>query len=133
MPRRSTQEYSFIKTYAEVHFGVMTQCVLQKNVERANPQLINNLLQKVNTKMGGVNTKVSGNYAARFVTALLTELCCGPFHNIKDCKTLFSTKPIPRNLHKASHDCWIVYQSCQPWKRYAFHCFCCVLLRLCSS
>jgi len=59
MPRRSTQEYSFIKTYAEVHYGVMTQCVLQKNVERANPQLINNLLQKVNTKMGGVNTKVS--------------------------------------------------------------------------
>ena len=59
MPRRSTQEYAFIKTYAEVHYGVMTQCVLQKNVERANPQLINNLLQKVNTKMGGVNTKVS--------------------------------------------------------------------------
>ena len=39
----------------------MTQCILAKNVERANAQLYGNLLQKINTKLGGTNTKV---YAA---------------------------------------------------------------------
>lgn len=59
MPRRSTAEYSFIKTSAEVGYGVMTQCIQAKNVERANGQLFGNLLQKINTKLGGVNTVIA--------------------------------------------------------------------------
>ena len=61
MPRRSTADYSFIKTTAEVGFGVMTQCIQAKNVERANAQLYGNLLQKINTKLGGTNTKINAN------------------------------------------------------------------------
>lgn len=59
MPRRSTAEYSFIKTTSEVGYGVMTQCIQAKNVERANGQLFGNLLQKINTKLGGVNTVIA--------------------------------------------------------------------------
>merc|ERR1719285_1661726 len=59
MPRRSTAEYSFIKTTSEVGYGTMTQCIQARNVERANAQLFGNLLQKINTKLGGTNTVVS--------------------------------------------------------------------------
>jgi len=61
MPRRSTADYSFIKTTAECGFGVMTQCIQAKNVERGNAQLYGNLLQKINTKLGGTNTKINAS------------------------------------------------------------------------
>lgn len=59
MARKNTQDYSFIKSNAEINHGVMTQCIQSKNVDRCNGQLLGNLLQKINTKMGGVNTKIS--------------------------------------------------------------------------
>ena len=65
MKRRSTADYSYIKTTAEVGFGVMTQCILAKNVERANAQLYGNLLQKINTKLGGTNTKINSSVKVR--------------------------------------------------------------------
>ena len=60
MPRKNTADYSYIKSLSEIHFGVMTQCIQQRNVDRANPQLYGNLLQKINTKLDGTNTKVNG-------------------------------------------------------------------------
>ena len=32
VPRRDTQMYSFVKSNAEIQYGVMTQCVQAKNV-----------------------------------------------------------------------------------------------------
>ena len=71
MPRRSTAEYSFIKTTSEVGYGTMTQCIQARNVERANAQLFGNLLQKINTKLGGTNTVVSKVSKVSFFLFLL--------------------------------------------------------------
>lgn len=60
MARRNTQEYSFIKAQAETQYGIQTQCIQSRNVDRVNGQLLGNLLQKINTKMGGINTRISG-------------------------------------------------------------------------
>lgn len=59
MARKNTQEYSYIKSLAEIQFGVQTQCIQSRNVDKCNGQLLGNLLQKINTKMGGLNTKIS--------------------------------------------------------------------------
>lgn len=61
MARKDTQQYSFIKSLAEIQYGVMTQCVQSRNVDRCNGDLLGNLLQKINTKMGGLNTRISAD------------------------------------------------------------------------
>lgn len=38
--------------------GVMSQCILMKNVMRCTPALASNLVLKLNTKLGGVNSKI---------------------------------------------------------------------------
>ena len=58
MPRRDSQIYSMIKEKAELQWGIVTQCVQARNVERANGMFYGNLLQKINTKLGGTNTKI---------------------------------------------------------------------------
>jgi len=58
LPRRDSHIYSIVKEKAELVFGVVTQCVQSRNVERANAMFYGNLLQKINVKLGGVNTKV---------------------------------------------------------------------------
>ena len=58
MPRRDSQIYSMIKEKAELQWGIVTQCVQSRNVERANGMFYGNLLQKINTKLGGTNTKI---------------------------------------------------------------------------
>lgn len=48
--------YSDIKHVAEIKEGLQTQCIKDENViKKCTPQLISNLLQKINAKMEGVN------------------------------------------------------------------------------
>ncbi|XP_023244757.1 protein argonaute-2-like [Centruroides sculpturatus] len=53
--------YSEVKTVAETELGLMTQCVRDVNTtgKKCNAQLINNLCQKINAKMGGINNSLS--------------------------------------------------------------------------
>merc|ERR1712004_168244 len=53
LPRRDSHIYSIVKEKAELVYGVITQCVQSRNVERANATFYGNLLQKINTKLGG--------------------------------------------------------------------------------
>ena len=58
LPRKDSHIYSIVKEKAELVYGVITQCVLSKNMARANAMFYGNLLQKINTKLGGKNTQV---------------------------------------------------------------------------
>ncbi|XP_067145126.1 protein argonaute-2-like [Centruroides vittatus] len=53
--------YSEVKTVAETELGLMTQCVRDVNTteRKCNTQLISNLCQKINAKMGGINNSLS--------------------------------------------------------------------------
>jgi len=37
-------------------FGMATQCVQSKNVNKTSPQTISNLCLKINVKLGGINS-----------------------------------------------------------------------------
>ena len=47
--------YKVIKTFGELRFGVMTQCVDGKNVFKLSDQTVSNILLKMNSKLGGKN------------------------------------------------------------------------------
>ncbi|CAN7977088.1 unnamed protein product, partial [Ixodes persulcatus] len=51
--------YADIKQTAETSLGIRTQCIREQNFTRnCNPQLMVNLCQKINAKMGGVNNSL---------------------------------------------------------------------------
>uniref|UniRef100_A0A131XXA7 Putative eukaryotic translation initiation factor 2c n=1 Tax=Ixodes ricinus TaxID=34613 RepID=A0A131XXA7_IXORI len=51
--------YNELKSAGETEIGVMTQCVTDKSItNKCNPMLVNNILQKVNAKLGGVNNTI---------------------------------------------------------------------------
>lgn len=56
---RGTEEYQGIKVLAELNYGVMTQFVRAKNVQKRAPDVIHNIWLKVNEKLGGTNWKVA--------------------------------------------------------------------------
>lgn len=61
LPTQGPQNiYTEIKNVAETELGLMTQCVKDSNTSgrKCNPQLICNLCQKINAKMGGVNNSL---------------------------------------------------------------------------
>ncbi|XP_067123336.1 protein argonaute-2-like [Centruroides vittatus] len=64
LPTQGPQNiYTEIKNVAETELGLMTQCVKDSNTsgKKCNPQLICNLCQKINAKMGGVNNSLLPN------------------------------------------------------------------------
>ncbi|CDW59861.1 PAZ and DUF1785 and Piwi domain containing protei n [Trichuris trichiura] len=69
-----TKEYSEVKRVADVKFGIMTQCFMQRVlhdvVVKRSVMTATNLALKVNMKMGGVNTRL---LADPFVKANLTD------------------------------------------------------------
>ncbi|XP_022250179.1 protein argonaute-4-like isoform X2 [Limulus polyphemus] len=51
--------YPEIKNVGDTQVGLITQCVLDTTVmKKCNPQSITNLLQKINAKMGGINSSI---------------------------------------------------------------------------
>lgn len=53
--------YARIKQTAEIHCGILTQCIKQRTLGRIarNVTIINNILLKVNTKLNGTNHKLT--------------------------------------------------------------------------
>jgi eukaryotic translation initiation factor 2C len=51
----SSNAYEILKTCCDLEFGVATQAVKEKNVEKLSDQTISNILLKVNTKLSGRN------------------------------------------------------------------------------
>jgi eukaryotic translation initiation factor 2C len=52
--------YNKMKALGDVQYGVHTQCILSKNAKgnKLNPQLIGNVLLKINAKLHGINNQV---------------------------------------------------------------------------
>uniref|UniRef100_A0A061QHS8 Putative argonaute n=1 Tax=Cupiennius salei TaxID=6928 RepID=A0A061QHS8_CUPSA len=59
VPSKNKTIYGDIKQAAETVIGLTTQCVKDDNVvKKCSPQLVSNLCQKINAKMGGVNNSL---------------------------------------------------------------------------
>ncbi|KAH8307131.1 hypothetical protein KR044_005623, partial [Drosophila immigrans] len=59
IPSRNGPQYEVIKQKAELQHGILTQCIKQFSIERRmNPQLVDNVLLKVNSKLNGINHKL---------------------------------------------------------------------------
>ena len=51
-----TPVYAEVKRVGDTMLGLATQCVQNKNVIKASPQLLSNLCLKINVKLGGINS-----------------------------------------------------------------------------
>ncbi|KAJ8969356.1 hypothetical protein NQ317_016141 [Molorchus minor] len=51
----SGQQYSYVKTAAEINVGCLTQCIKVKTLNKMNQQTAVNILLKVNSKLNGTN------------------------------------------------------------------------------
>lgn len=54
--------YSTVKQAAELNVGILTQCVKSKTMYKMNASIVGNILLKVNSKLNGVNHKISGSH-----------------------------------------------------------------------
>ncbi|KAI3796265.1 hypothetical protein L1987_38932 [Smallanthus sonchifolius] len=50
--------YKYIKLVSEIEIGVMTQCCLSENANKATDQFLANLGMKINAKLGGANMEL---------------------------------------------------------------------------
>ncbi|KAI3744223.1 hypothetical protein L1987_57300 [Smallanthus sonchifolius] len=50
--------YKYIKLVSEIEIGVLTQCCLSQNANKANDQFLANLVMKINAKLGGANMEL---------------------------------------------------------------------------
>ncbi|KAK3087288.1 hypothetical protein FSP39_004190 [Pinctada imbricata] len=50
-----TPVYAEVKRVGDILFGLATQCVQSKNVNKTTPQTLSNLCLKINVKLGGIN------------------------------------------------------------------------------
>lgn len=55
IPKKNSPLYSSVKQAAELEVGMLTQCVVASNVAKGQQATIQNILLKVNSKLGGVN------------------------------------------------------------------------------
>ncbi|BFZ11365.1 hypothetical protein BsWGS_14404 [Bradybaena similaris] len=51
-----TPVYAEVKRVGDICFGLATQCVQAKNVNKTTPQTLSNLCLKINVKLGGINS-----------------------------------------------------------------------------
>ena len=47
-----------MKEQSDIVHGIMSQCVLMKNVSRPTPATCANIVLKLNMKMGGINSRI---------------------------------------------------------------------------
>ncbi|XP_047487055.1 protein argonaute-3-like [Penaeus chinensis] len=88
LPSKKGDIYGRVKKMGDREFGVVTQCILSKNLRNPKPATVNNVLLKINGKMGGVNNTL-GNESSTFVSIDLVALysfnptllgkCCAHF------------------------------------------------------
>lgn len=55
IPEKGDPLYGHVKYAAEVELDVLTQCMVQKHLVRLNDSVVQNILLKLNTKLGGIN------------------------------------------------------------------------------
>lgn len=55
----TSQMYNMLKTCGDLKYGILTQGVEDRNVNRIQDQTISNILLKINTKLGGRNWLLS--------------------------------------------------------------------------
>uniref|UniRef100_A0AC35TUF3 ArgoN domain-containing protein n=1 Tax=Rhabditophanes sp. KR3021 TaxID=114890 RepID=A0AC35TUF3_9BILA len=58
LPAKNADVYMTIKENSDVVYGVMSQCVLLKNVSRLSQATLANLILKLNLKLGGINAAI---------------------------------------------------------------------------
>lgn len=63
----SGQQYNAIKKAGDIDYGIPTQCMRQANVVRFNQSISTNVLQKINSKLGGINVVVDRNKMCPFI------------------------------------------------------------------
>ncbi len=57
----TTSAYKIVKTLGDLEYGIATQAVDEKNINRLSDQTVSNILLKINTKLGGRNFMLSAN------------------------------------------------------------------------
>ncbi|KCZ79933.1 hypothetical protein H312_02661, partial [Anncaliia algerae PRA339] len=66
LPSKSSSIYNKVKAVAETYFGVITQCILSKNLNKlTKPPFAANILLKINAKIGGTNMAVNNKLINR--------------------------------------------------------------------
>jgi eukaryotic translation initiation factor 2C len=72
----TTPAYNMIKTCGDITYGILTQGVESRNVNKLGDQTISNILLKINTKLGGRNWLLSKQN--KLFSSLLQDLYNGP-------------------------------------------------------
>ncbi|CAP29475.2 Protein CBR-TAG-76 [Caenorhabditis briggsae] len=55
---KNSDIYMTVKEQSDIVHGIMSQCVLMKNVSRPTPATCANIVLKLNMKMGGINSRI---------------------------------------------------------------------------
>ncbi|KAJ1348323.1 hypothetical protein KIN20_003601 [Parelaphostrongylus tenuis] len=58
LPGKNSDIYMTVKESSDMIHGIMSQCVLIKNVQRPSPAACSNIVLKVNMKLGGINSRI---------------------------------------------------------------------------
>ena len=66
-----------VKRVGDIMFGLATQCVQAKNVNKTSPQTLSNLCLKINVKLGGINNILLPSI--RYVRIMHLNLTCEYF------------------------------------------------------
>ncbi|XP_044739268.1 protein argonaute-2-like isoform X2 [Chrysoperla carnea] len=53
--QRTSDVYCQVKQKAELKYGILTQCIKSRTMQRMNPSTVSNILLKVNAKLNGTN------------------------------------------------------------------------------
>ena len=66
-----------VKRVGDIMFGMATQCVQSKNVNKTSPQTISNLCLKINVKLGGINSILlpSIRFVLCFSATIFPSIC----------------------------------------------------------
>jgi len=81
MPQKSSIFYSEVKRVADVVLGVMTQCLVKNNISKTMSKMdrmtTTNIALKINTKLGGINSKTQADALAQKVLLEQSTLVLG--------------------------------------------------------
>ncbi|KAL5511713.1 hypothetical protein ACEPAH_4931 [Sanghuangporus vaninii] len=60
LPQSAAPQRKEVKQFGDINHGIVTQCVRSDKMKQAGSQYLNNLILKINAKLGGVNFVPSG-------------------------------------------------------------------------
>ncbi|CAJ0960664.1 unnamed protein product, partial [Mesorhabditis belari] len=58
LPGKNSDIYATVKECSDMIYGIMSQCLLLKNVLRPSPATCSNIVLKINMKLGGINSRL---------------------------------------------------------------------------